>query len=128
MHHDYTPPIVHRDISSNNILLNSEMEAFFADFGASRLLDPDSTNQTIVAGTYGYIAPVQVLFSPCQNFKLPLLCCSYILCRGFCRHNCLKISNSAVKNEMYVYSFGVVALEIMMGSHPGEFLSSFTTP
>jgi hypothetical protein len=56
MHHDYTPPIVHRDISSNNILLNSEMEAFFADFGASRLLDPDSTNQTIVAGTYGYIA------------------------------------------------------------------------
>ncbi|KAL1804452.1 hypothetical protein ACET3Z_033099 [Daucus carota] len=57
MHHDCIPPIVHRDISSNNILLNSEMEAFVADFGASRLLDPDSSNQTLVAGTYGYIAP-----------------------------------------------------------------------
>nr|XP_017218136.1 PREDICTED: probable leucine-rich repeat receptor-like protein kinase At1g35710 isoform X2 [Daucus carota subsp. sativus] len=57
MHHDCTPPIVHRDISSNNILLNSQMEAFVADFGASRLLDPDSSNQTMVAGTYGYIAP-----------------------------------------------------------------------
>ncbi|KAL1804450.1 hypothetical protein ACET3Z_033097 [Daucus carota] len=57
MHHDCTPPIVHRDISSNNILLNSELEAFVADFGASRLLDPDSSNQTLVAGTYGYIAP-----------------------------------------------------------------------
>ncbi|KAL1805907.1 hypothetical protein ACET3Z_028975 [Daucus carota] len=59
MHHDCTPPIVHRDISSNNILLNSEMEAFVADFGASRLLNPDSSNRTMVAGTYGYIAPGQ---------------------------------------------------------------------
>ncbi|KAM0004793.1 putative protein kinase RLK-Pelle-LRR-XI-1 family [Helianthus debilis subsp. tardiflorus] len=57
MHHDCSPPIVHRDISSNNILLNSEMEGFVADFGAARLLDPDSSNQTVIAGTLGYIAP-----------------------------------------------------------------------
>ncbi|GKC75096.1 kinase RLK-Pelle-LRR-XI-1 family protein, partial [Tanacetum coccineum] len=57
MHHDCSPPIVHRDISSNNILLNSEMEGFVADFGAARMLDPDSSNQTVVAGTLGYIAP-----------------------------------------------------------------------
>ncbi|XP_022004106.1 MDIS1-interacting receptor like kinase 2 [Helianthus annuus] len=57
MHHDCIPPIVHRDISSNNILLNNEMEGFVADFGAARLLDPDSSNQTIIAGTLGYIAP-----------------------------------------------------------------------
>ncbi|KAK1373819.1 Protein kinase domain-containing protein [Heracleum sosnowskyi] len=52
LHHDCTPAVVHRDISSNNILLNSTMEPFVADFGASRLLDPDSSNQTMVAGTY----------------------------------------------------------------------------
>ena len=57
MHHDYTPPIVHRDISSNNILLNSEMKSFVADFETSRLLNPDSSNLTRVAETYGYIAP-----------------------------------------------------------------------
>ncbi|KAL1821578.1 hypothetical protein ACET3Z_016447 [Daucus carota] len=57
MHHNCSSPIVHRDISSNNILLNSEMEAFVADFGASRLLNPDSSNRTMVAGTLGYIAP-----------------------------------------------------------------------
>ncbi|GJT32189.1 kinase RLK-Pelle-LRR-XI-1 family protein [Tanacetum coccineum] len=57
MDHDCNPPIVHRDISSNNILLNSEMEGFVADFGAARLLDPDSSNQTVIAGTLGYIAP-----------------------------------------------------------------------
>ncbi|XP_076952461.1 leucine-rich repeat receptor-like protein kinase PEPR1 [Bidens hawaiensis] len=57
MHHDCSPPIVHRDISSNNILLNSEMEGFVGDFGAARLLDPGSSNQTVIAGTLGYIAP-----------------------------------------------------------------------
>ncbi|KAM7461168.1 hypothetical protein LguiA_029289 [Lonicera macranthoides] len=57
MHHDCTPPIAHRDISSNNILLNSENDAFVADFGAARLLSPDSSNQTVIAGTRGYIAP-----------------------------------------------------------------------
>ncbi|XP_057964717.1 probable leucine-rich repeat receptor-like protein kinase At1g35710 isoform X2 [Malania oleifera] len=57
MHHDCIPPIVHRDISSNNLLLNSQFEAFVSDFGTARLLYPDSSNRTIVAGTYGYIAP-----------------------------------------------------------------------
>ncbi|KAH7846373.1 hypothetical protein Vadar_013205 [Vaccinium darrowii] len=57
LHHDCTPPIVHRDISSNNVLLNSQLEAFVADFGTARLLYPDSSNQTVIAGTYGYIAP-----------------------------------------------------------------------
>ncbi|KAH1163027.1 hypothetical protein GYH30_001525 [Glycine max] len=49
MHHDCTPPIVHRDISSNNILLNSELQAFVSDFGATRLLDYYSSNQTLPA-------------------------------------------------------------------------------
>ena len=57
MHHDRTPPIIHRDISSNNILLDSKLEGFVSDFGTARLLDPDSSNQTLVVGTYGYIAP-----------------------------------------------------------------------
>ncbi|KAJ9683605.1 hypothetical protein PVL29_019251 [Vitis rotundifolia] len=57
MHHDCTPPIIHWDISSNNTLLDSKLEGFVSDFGTARLLDPDSSNQTLVAGTYGYIAP-----------------------------------------------------------------------
>ncbi|XP_031281003.1 MDIS1-interacting receptor like kinase 2-like [Pistacia vera] len=57
LHHDCIPSIVHRDLSSNNILLNSELEAFVADFGLARLLHPDSSNRTILVGTYGYIAP-----------------------------------------------------------------------
>ena len=61
LHHHCTPPIVHRDISSNNILLNLELEAFVADFGVARLLNFDSSNRTLLAGTYGYIAPGNLL-------------------------------------------------------------------
>ncbi|EXC20602.1 putative LRR receptor-like serine/threonine-protein kinase [Morus notabilis] len=57
MHHDCTPPIVHRDVTTTNVLLNSELEAFVADFGTAKILDPDSSNQTMLAGTYGYLAP-----------------------------------------------------------------------
>ncbi|KAI5339489.1 hypothetical protein L3X38_018761 [Prunus dulcis] len=57
MHHDCLPPIVHRDISSKNILLDSEYEACVSDFGTAKFLNPDSTNWTAAAGTYGYMAP-----------------------------------------------------------------------
>ncbi|KAI3682184.1 hypothetical protein L2E82_50047 [Cichorium intybus] len=33
------------------------MEGFVADFGVAKVLDPDSSNQTVVVGTLGYIAP-----------------------------------------------------------------------
>ena len=57
MHHDCSPPIIHRDISSNNVLLDSEYEAHVSDFGTARLLKPDSSNWTSFVGTFGYSAP-----------------------------------------------------------------------
>ncbi|XP_048326784.2 MDIS1-interacting receptor like kinase 2 [Ziziphus jujuba] len=57
MHHDCVPPIIHRDISSKNVLLDSELEAHVSDFGTARFLNPDSSNWTSIAGTYGYLAP-----------------------------------------------------------------------
>ncbi|XP_057435984.1 MDIS1-interacting receptor like kinase 2-like [Lotus japonicus] len=57
LHHDCIPPIVHRDISSSNILLNTEWQPSVSDFGTARILQHDSSNRTIVAGTIGYIAP-----------------------------------------------------------------------
>ncbi|XWS32852.1 hypothetical protein CRYUN_Cryun22dG0025700 [Craigia yunnanensis] len=96
LHHDCSPPIVHRDISSNNILLNSKLETFVSDFGNARLLDPDSSNQTILAGTYGYIAPEL----------------AYTI---------------VVTEKCDAYSFGVLALEILMGKLPVELLSSLSS-
>ncbi|KAD4584173.1 hypothetical protein E3N88_21774 [Mikania micrantha] len=58
MHHDCSQPIIHRDLSSNNVLFDSEWVAHVSDFGTARLLKPDSSNWTSFAGTFGYIAPV----------------------------------------------------------------------
>ncbi|XVF38552.1 hypothetical protein REPUB_Repub20aG0111800 [Reevesia pubescens] len=57
MHHECFPPVIHRDISSNNILLDSEYEARVSDFGTARILNHDSFNLTSFAGTFGYFAP-----------------------------------------------------------------------
>ncbi|GMP79885.1 hypothetical protein CsSME_00035221 [Camellia sinensis var. sinensis] len=57
MHHDCSPPIIHRDISSKNVLLDLEYVAHISDFGTARFMKPDSSNWTSFAGTYGYTAP-----------------------------------------------------------------------
>ncbi|KAG0528849.1 hypothetical protein BDA96_05G048000 [Sorghum bicolor] len=57
LHHDCQPPIIHRDITSRNILLDADYKAFVSDFGIARMLKADSSNWSVLAGTYGYIAP-----------------------------------------------------------------------
>ncbi|KAK3411899.1 hypothetical protein EUGRSUZ_I00656 [Eucalyptus grandis] len=92
MHHDCFPPLIHRDLTSNNILLDADFEAHVSDFGTARLLRSDSTNWTATAGTIGYIAP-ELAYT-----NIPTEKCD-------------------------VYSFGVVVLEIIMGKHPGDYVS-----
>lgn len=49
---------MHRDIKSSNILLNENMEPHISDFGLAKLLvDEDAHVTTVVAGTFGYLAP-----------------------------------------------------------------------
>ncbi|XP_031283851.1 leucine-rich repeat receptor-like protein kinase PXL1 [Pistacia vera] len=57
LHHDCQPPVIHRDIKSNNILLDANLEARIADFGLARMMVHKNETVSTVAGSYGYIAP-----------------------------------------------------------------------
>ena len=58
LHHDCCPRVVHRDIKSSNILLDENMEPHVSDFGLAKLLkDEEAHVTTVVAGTFGYLAP-----------------------------------------------------------------------
>lgn len=58
LHQGWKQQVIHRDIKVSNIMLDDEWNAKLGDFGLARLVDhhgPSAT--TLVAGTYGYIAP-----------------------------------------------------------------------
>ncbi|XP_065854517.1 leucine-rich repeat receptor-like protein kinase PXL1 [Euphorbia lathyris] len=57
LHHDCRPPVIHRDIKSNNILLDANADARIADFGLARMMIHKNETVSMVAGSYGYIAP-----------------------------------------------------------------------
>ncbi|KAE8712077.1 putative signal peptidase complex subunit 2 [Hibiscus syriacus] len=126
LHHDCLPPIVHRDISSNNILLNSNFEVHVSDFGTARLLDHDSSNRTMLVGTYGYVAPCKVsMLCVYLFFSLILTVLSSVEVLANAELAYIMVMDVIEKCD--VYSFGVLALETLMGKDPGELLASLST-
>lgn len=58
LHHDCTPQILHRDVKTNNILLDVTYEAHLADFGIAKIIESTASHDsTTVAGSLGYMAP-----------------------------------------------------------------------
>ncbi|KAL8246794.1 hypothetical protein R6Q59_008010 [Mikania micrantha] len=85
LHGEFYVKIIHRDIKSSNILLDSDFQPKIADFGLARFLPEDQTHvSTRFAGTMGYTAPEYAT-------------------RGH------------LSEKVDTYSFGIVSLEVISG-------------
>ncbi|PRQ31166.1 putative protein kinase RLK-Pelle-L-LEC family [Rosa chinensis] len=88
LHQGWEQCVLHRDIKSSNVMLDSNFNAKLGDFGLAKLVDHGKLSKTtIVAGTMGYMATEYV-------------------------------TTGKASKETDVYSFGVVALEIACGRKP----------
>ncbi|KAF8405423.1 hypothetical protein HHK36_010329 [Tetracentron sinense] len=89
LHDECSPPVIHRDVKSSNILLSDEFEPQLSDFGLATWGPTTSSYVTHsdVVGTFGYLAPEYFMYGK-------------------------------VSNKIDVYSFGVVLLELLSGRRP----------
>ena len=63
--------IIHRDLSSNNILLSKHLTAKIADLGVAKLIDPDgSKSHTLAPGTKTFLPPE--VFSVKRQYGKPV--------------------------------------------------------
>ena len=70
--HSRSPPLVHHDLSPNNVLLNEvSLQAKVTDFGMTRAMDPSKmTRKSSAKGTHAFMPPEALHSPPKYNEKL----------------------------------------------------------
>ena len=85
--HNQTPPIIHRDISSNNILLTSGLTAKISDLGVARILNLTplkASRMTQAPGTPAYMPPEVMIANPNYDTSIDTFSFGILMIHVFC--------------------------------------------
>lgn len=101
--HKHIPPIIHRDLSANNVLLSSTLQAKISDLGMAKIIDRNPNEklkltQTKAPGTACYMPPEALSEVPDYDTNID------------------------------TYSFGVLVIHLLCGQWPIPSLGSVVNP
>ena len=80
--HGQTPAIIHRDLSTNNVLLTSDMRAKISDLGVAKILNltpAQRTQMTTCPGTQSYMPPEALAHNPVYDTKIDCFSCGVMI-------------------------------------------------
>ena len=94
--HGLDPPLIHRDLTSNNVLLTDDLHAKIADLGTSKFLDHQAYQMlTNVPGNQSHMPP-EALTEDQQRYQ----------------------QSTDKAKKLDIFSFGNVLINVMVGEFP----------
>ena len=87
--HERSPPIIHRDLSANNVLLTSNMNAKLSDLGVAKILNltparMTQMTQTKAPGTPCYMPPEALIAKPKYTSKIDIYSYGVLIIHTLC--------------------------------------------
>ena len=86
--HGHTPsPIVHRDLTANNVLLTPDLTAKISDLGVAKILNLSParmTQMTMCPGTPSYMPPEALVAQPIYSTKMDIFAYGNLMTHVFC--------------------------------------------